>query len=151
MRVTITDIRDFECLLGCGAVLAAVKDLVLIGTSRPSAGMYKLFSMLHHVERINLRLGSTHFVHELAFASYKPCPFTAINGNTCLALSTLLIHGVSIQDLKRLITCREAQCYAQLKHVVISDLAGGSVVSVDMWLRHRAIEFSRVENGVQVQ
>lgn len=150
LRVTITDIRDFECLSGCGSVLTVVKELVLIGTCRPSLSMYKIFSMLHAVQVIDLRLGCSDFLRELIYASSKPSPFSDVNWHACPALSTVLVHGVSISSLKRLVVNREAEGYKQLARIVISDPAGGWDDTMDNWLQDRSIAFSRMVNGLPV-
>ncbi len=146
LRLTVTDPRDFDCLAGCGAVLSAIQELVLIGSCKPLLAMSRIYAAFHRLERLDLRMGTEHFFRELMHASHRTSAFSSVNWYACPVLSILLVQGVHVEELQRLVVCRESQGYSKLVHISVGGATAVADHSKVEWFRARGIAYTVVND-----
>ncbi|KAJ7077788.1 hypothetical protein C8R44DRAFT_755060 [Mycena epipterygia] len=142
LRVHIADICDITCLTTCSTLLSSIYELVLIGSCPLGPDFYSMFSLLHRVAVIDLRLCSRIFFSALCYASRLIPPDAEPNWNAAPALRRLLVHEASLFDLRLLMEQRRAGGYPRLDYVMVSNPNGGWNAEIDTWFQTRGIELA---------
>ncbi|KAJ7448106.1 hypothetical protein FB451DRAFT_1533295 [Mycena latifolia] len=140
LKVNLLEPTDVSCLTRCGAILSTVKELVLIGACPPGQDYYTLFSMLHRVVRLDLRLTSNVFFNSFAYTSRLDPPSSGPNWNACPDLRRLLLHGISLAQIRAVLLQRQDVGFAQVEYVMAGNPSGGWDVTTDSWFQSQSIE-----------
>ncbi|KAJ7927371.1 hypothetical protein B0H13DRAFT_1861368 [Mycena leptocephala] len=135
LRVNITATRDVQRLCTCSALLASIDELILSGSCPSGNEFYAIYSLMRVATCLDICKVSKVFYSAFDVASRRPQPPVGTNWNACPRLERLLVHDVSLSDLRALMLSRRDRGYQQLQYVMVCQPTGGWDATVDAWFQ----------------
>ncbi|KAJ6471794.1 hypothetical protein C8R47DRAFT_1222051 [Mycena vitilis] len=133
--------QDWECLSVCGAFLSTVLVVQLIVDCNTATiehfASYRLFSLLHNVHRIDLRLASPSVLDAFFTASCilpeASGSSVGTNWNACPNLTQLDLGEVNIDVVSQLVYMRKLSGYRQMMSLSLASFLECSRLTEDDW------------------